>query len=234
MMLDDHRRLINITVGTSFLLLVLLYPFFSLAEQPEWQGKVIAIKDGDTIVVLSPKNLPVTIRLSGIDAPEKGQEFGQAAKHLASDLCFGKTVTVKESGIDKYGRTLAQIILSDGRNVEEKLVRLGFAWHYKKYSSDIRLATLEQEARESQRGLWATLNPVPPWDWRSGKHNESVNKPASPLEVQNIGIIHGNIKSHIFHRQSCRYYDCSNCTAVFSTRDEAIKAGFRPCKICNP
>lgn len=45
---------------------------------------------------------------------------------------------------------------------------------------------------------------------------------------------HGNVKSHIFHGPSCRYYDCGNCTRVFKSRDGAIKAGYRPCKICKP
>ena len=45
---------------------------------------------------------------------------------------------------------------------------------------------------------------------------------------------HGNVQSHIFHKESCRYYDCKACTAEFNTREEAIKAGYRPCKICKP
>jgi len=48
------------------------------------------------------------------------------------------------------------------------------------------------------------------------------------------GIYHGNTKSKIFHKSSCRYYDCKNCTRVFYSREEAINAGYRPCKICNP
>jgi len=47
-------------------------------------------------------------------------------------------------------------------------------------------------------------------------------------------VYHGNVSSKIFHRPSCRYYNCKNCTAVFNTREEAINAGYRPCKICKP
>jgi hypothetical protein len=45
---------------------------------------------------------------------------------------------------------------------------------------------------------------------------------------------HGNVKTHIFHRSGCRYYNCGACSAVFDSRDAAIKAGFRPCQVCNP
>ena len=48
------------------------------------------------------------------------------------------------------------------------------------------------------------------------------------------GVLHGNIKSKVFHRAGCRYYNCKNCIVPFNTRDEAIKAGYRPCKICQP
>jgi len=47
-------------------------------------------------------------------------------------------------------------------------------------------------------------------------------------------IYHGNTKSKIFHKPDCRYYNCKACTAQFSSRQEAIDAGYRPCKICNP
>ena len=45
---------------------------------------------------------------------------------------------------------------------------------------------------------------------------------------------HGNIKSGVFHQSSCRYYNCKNCVMEFDTREAAIQAGFRPCKVCNP
>ena len=44
----------------------------------------------------------------------------------------------------------------------------------------------------------------------------------------------GNSKTRRFHRKSCRYYNCINCTVFFATRKQAIKAGFIPCKVCNP
>ncbi|MCU1350541.1 MAG: nuclease (SNase protein) [Acidobacteria bacterium] len=44
----------------------------------------------------------------------------------------------------------------------------------------------------------------------------------------------GNTNTHRFHRMSCGYASCRNCTAKFSMREEAIAAGFRPGGCCNP
>ena len=44
----------------------------------------------------------------------------------------------------------------------------------------------------------------------------------------------GNTNTYKFHRLSCRYAGCKNCTARFKTREEAINAGYRPCGICEP
>ncbi|HEX6096322.1 MAG TPA: hypothetical protein VF432_08365 [Thermoanaerobaculia bacterium] len=44
----------------------------------------------------------------------------------------------------------------------------------------------------------------------------------------------GNTNKHKFHKTSCRYATCPNCTVRFATREEAIEAGFRPGGCCNP
>jgi len=67
---------------------------------------------------------------------------------------------------------------------------------------------------------------------------ESVPKPsqAQPTarQPQSRVVYHGNVRSHKFHRPGCRYYNCKNCTARFTSRQEAIKAGYVPCKVCKP
>ena len=52
--------------------------------------------------------------------------------------------------------------------------------------------------------------------------------------AQAATVYHGNTQTHIFHAPSCRYYSCKKCTAVFPSREAAVKSGFRPCKVCNP
>jgi endonuclease YncB( thermonuclease family) len=126
-------------------------------------ARVVGIADGDTITVLTADKTQHRIRLSGIDAPEIGQDFGTRAKQLASTQAFGKTVTVRTRDMDQYGRTVAEVILPDGRSLNREMVREGMAWWYRRYApSDRELQRLEADARAAKRGLWSQTNPAPP------------------------------------------------------------------------
>jgi endonuclease YncB( thermonuclease family) len=117
------------------------------------------------IVVCMHNGLAERIRLWGIDSPESKQAFG--TQQFTGDLAFGKVVTVRVRDVDRYKRTVAEIILPDGRNLNRELVRAGLAWWYQRYARhDAVLAELEVEARAPQRGLWADKNPIPPWKFR--------------------------------------------------------------------
>ncbi len=146
----------------------------------EFTGKVVAVADGDTITVLRDRT-QVRIRLDGIDCPESGQAFGRRAKAFTSLLAFGNVVTIRPRNKDRYGRTVAEVVLPDGRNLNHELVQAGFAWWFRKYARhDAELARLEAEAQAAKRGLWSDRHPVPPWDWRSAKATAS-SKRAGPV-----------------------------------------------------
>ncbi len=107
------------------------------------------------------------IRLHGIDCPEKRQAFGNKAKQFTSKLVFGQTVAVNVMDQDRYGRTVGEVVLPDGRVLNHKLVKAGLAWWYRRYApEDKKLSQLEAEARDKKRGLWADPNPLPPWEWQ--------------------------------------------------------------------
>lgn len=132
-------------------------------------GPVVSVLEGDTLEVLHNQR-PERIRLNGIDCPEKGQAFGKRAKQAASELAFGKEVTLQTFGKDKYGRTIADVFLHDGTNVNHQLVKDGWCWWYRKYApGETTLEELETEARTAMRDLWADPHPVPPWLWRKSK-----------------------------------------------------------------
>ena len=138
----------------------------SAAVAADFSGPVVSILDGDTLEVLHNQR-PERIRLSGIDCPEKRQAYGQKAKHAASDLAFGKEVTIQTHGKDKYTRTIGDVLLPDGMNLNQELVKQGWCWWYRKYApGDTVLEGLERDAREARKGLWQDPNPVPPWEWR--------------------------------------------------------------------
>lgn len=52
---------------------------FAHCAYAEITGKVVGISDGDTLTLLSGRE-QIKVRLVEIDAPEKGQAFGNRAK----------------------------------------------------------------------------------------------------------------------------------------------------------
>jgi endonuclease YncB( thermonuclease family) len=112
-----------------------------------------------------------TIRLYGIDTPEKAQAYGTRAKQFTSTLAFGKPVKVFSKGMDRYGRVLAWIFVGS-TCVNAQLVSNGLAWWYRQYSpNEAKLAQLEAQARSARRGLWADAAPVAPWEYRRPKRH---------------------------------------------------------------
>lgn len=128
--------------------------------------EVVAVTDGDSLRVLRDGR-EERIRLHGVDAPERAQPYSSRAKQLASSLVFGKVVQVQVLEADRYGRTVARVLLPDGRDLGHELVREGLAWWYRQYAADDEvLRALEDEARRARRGLWADRSPQPPWEFR--------------------------------------------------------------------
>lgn len=130
---------------------------------------VVGVIDGDTLRVRcdSPNLGETRIRLAEIDAPEKGQPYGQKAKQALSDLVYGKIVKVIEVDRDRYGRVVARIEPVGGPEANFAMVGAGYAWCYSQYLTRTELCeTAQQEAREARQGLWADSAPQPPWEWR--------------------------------------------------------------------
>ncbi len=209
----------------------------SLAFPQILTGKVISVADGDTITVLDNRHRQTRIRLYGIDTPEKGQAFGRKAKQFTAGLVAGKIVKVKIYDVDKYGRSVG-VVFVHGRNVNEEIIRAGYGWQYRKYcrvSFCSKWLTIEQMARNVGLGLWRDKHPVPPWEWRKGRsrnHMAAGNRSARKAIQGGTGIYHGNVRSHVFHGPGCRHYNCKNCTRVFRSKQEAMRAGYRPHRQC--
>lgn len=77
---------------------------------------------------------------------------------------------------DRYGRILGHIYLGD-RWINKEMVADGWAWHFKRYSSDADLAQAEEKARVARIGLWADKEPLPPWG--RGRSREWLNEQMS-------------------------------------------------------
>jgi micrococcal nuclease len=139
------------------------------ADRGAFTGRVVGVVDGDTIDVLTDGNVTIRVRFHGIDAPERAQPYGSRAKQFASEQCFGRSVTIHQTDVDRNDRAVGEVILPDGRNLNVATVEAGLAWWYVKYApNDARLQNAEAIARAAHRGLWADPHAIPPWEWRKG------------------------------------------------------------------
>ena len=107
----------------------------------------------------------IVVRISGIDAPERGQYYGDVATVHLQCLISGKAVGLKMKQKDAYGRWIATAYL-DGADIGAEMLKEGLAWHYKEHDSNPLYAQLEAEAKQAGLGLWSDDRAVPPWEWR--------------------------------------------------------------------
>ncbi len=130
---------------------------------------VIGVTDGDTLRVTCPADgyqQTLTLRLSGIDAPEKGQPWGDRSRQHLRELCLRRSAEVAIETQDRWGRQVAQV-RCEGVDAGEAQLRAGMAWIYERYVHDDHLEPLQSVARAERRGLWADPAPLPPWEWRA-------------------------------------------------------------------
>ena len=134
-------------------------------------GKVIHVQDGDSITVLDDTHTQHKIRLTGIDAPERRQAFGNVSKESLAEQVAGQSVAVEWDKVDRYGRKVGKVLLG-GLDSNLVQVKRGLAWHYKKCEREQSpadqqsYAAAEIEARAAKLGLWRDADPVPPWEFR--------------------------------------------------------------------
>lgn len=182
--------------------------FAATAFAADFQAKVIQIADGDTITVLKENKRQVKIRLNGIDCPERGQAYGKKATEFTKDLVALQMVIIETFGHDQYGRTIGEIFLKDGRNLNHELVKYGWCWWYREYApGNLVLKKLEADAKEAKLGLWNDSDPIPPWEFRHGGNRATLIPEASPAPLESGHTIRGNKRSKKYHRPDCPSYD---------------------------
>ncbi len=142
------------------------------------EGVAVHIADGDTFDLLTDEKEKIRIRMYGIDAPEKAQDFGQVSKEGIGDLMQGHRLKMVVANTDRYGRAVCNIYTADRPEVwiNKEMILQGWAWHYVDYSKDAPLAQAETEARKAKRGLWKQSGAVPPWEYRADKREQSRKK----------------------------------------------------------
>lgn len=129
-------------------------------------GTVIGISDGDTLKLLDANFLQHKIRLAFIDAPEKAQPFGEAAKKSLAEIAYSRQAKAYCPSQDRYGRNVCEVII-EGRSVNTQQVERGMAWVYTAYAPKNSPLLLSQEKAKSDKvGLWQDSDPIPPWNFR--------------------------------------------------------------------
>lgn len=145
---------------------------FCFAE--DYVGRIVGVMDGDTVDLLTDSKELIRVRLSGIDAPEKKQAFGNVAKKALSDLTFNRRVVIAGHKRDRWRRLVGKVMVS-GTDANLQMVKRGLAWHYKKYQKEQPLddrqlyADAELAAKAKHLGLWADKEPMPPWEFRPSR-----------------------------------------------------------------
>lgn len=129
------------------------------------------VSDGDTFKATIDGGA-VTVRLYGIDAPEGKQPGGNASAAALRSLLAGQRLAVVPYGKDKFGRILGVVYATNlGKTtVNQAMLEGGHAWHFGQYCTEGFCPSWKQSemnARQARRGIWASQNQIPPWDWRA-------------------------------------------------------------------
>lgn len=207
---------------------------------------VTSVADGDTLHV-KMNGREEKVRLIGVNTPEiahqglgiKEESYGKEALAYTQKRLAGRQVYLEldVGERDKYGRLLAYVWLAKPANDSEAEVRA------KMYNAELLLngyaqvmtvppnvkyadlfVKLQREAREAGKGLWGAAVTAP------------APKPASGDKSSSAAKYIGNSKSKKFHYPDCRWAkEISPKNRVeFNSREEAINAGYQPCKVCRP
>lgn len=242
----------------TFTLAALLLATPAFAQTKELRGRVVGVSDGDTVTVLDSADKQHRVRCQGIDAPERTQDFGEAAKKRMSGMTIDREAAVLYDKTDRYGRIVGKVMV-DGRDVCGEMVFSGLAWHYKQYEGEQTaedrkaFAEAEERARRLKLGLWAQPSPTAPWEFRRSKHvdeaaitdptparEEAAPAPVTPTPESSesatttSGGIVGNSNSRIYHWPGCPNYSqiAPSNRVAFASAEEAEAAGFRAAKNC--
>lgn len=201
----------------ALIILLLLFRFYlhqKPAEISDSQTRIIRVIDGDTVDLTDGR----TVRLLGIDCPEKGEPFADSAGAFLTRLALGKTVSLKYSKRkkDNYDRLLAYLY-TDSIWLNRELLRQGLAGLYL-FEDNLpdreivaQLLAAQYEAMDHKRGIWSL----------------------SHIKEDFYLAKKGGLR---FHRPSCdmaRKFRPEDIDR-FATRDEALRLGLSPCRNCRP
>lgn len=234
----------------SIFFITVLFSLLTSSVSHSELSKVIRVVDGDTIVV-DYQGQKEKVRLIGVDTPETVdprrpvQAYGKEASDFSKKMLTGKKVRLAFdwNKRDKFGRVLAYINLPSDQvkdapgcmvksgnefDFNASLISCGYGHAYTRFpfAKMEEHRELERKARTLKRGLWAS-------EESSGKFSGSAGQKQETLV--GIGFVASRDSSK-FHRTTCQWAQkiSSKNKVRFFSREEAVKAGYKPCGICKP
>jgi endonuclease YncB( thermonuclease family) len=139
-------------------IVMLLCSLFSVVPAAELEGKVVGVKSGCEVEILS-QGAVIGVRIQGIVCPRKGSSAGKAARRHLADLAFLNEARAKITGAESAGAFIGVIVMADGRNLGEELIRNGMArCDTQAGAVPAAMAKLEMRARDARLGLWAGVS----------------------------------------------------------------------------
>ncbi|MBM4048373.1 MAG: thermonuclease family protein [Planctomycetes bacterium] len=177
-----------------------------------WGEAVKSVVDGDTVELATGDR----VRLIGIDSPERGELFYDAAKIYLKDLVLGKAVRIERDAdtMDSYGRKLGYLFV--GRTfVNGAMVYAGLAYassHPPNTRYEALLFAAQRDARAARRGLWREQ------------------------KVSDERFYVGNLSTHKFHRPSCEWAAKiePKHQVRLTNRVQGLNLDLTPCRSCKP
>jgi micrococcal nuclease len=137
----------------------------AIAKPTEITGKVISVVDGNTVEFQTVDNDVFKFVLSGIDAPELSQEFGEEAKKFLEKLVMGEEAIIIIEGKDRLGNRVGTLKYGKYKDPRPELLEKGLAWTVEKNPKS-EFEILKEVAKSHEKGLWEQPNPTPPWTFR--------------------------------------------------------------------
>lgn len=127
---------------------ILIFLILSISISAQQIVFVTRVIDGDTFQTQQSR-----YRISEIDAPELGQQFGIESKNYLSKLILYKKVKIIVLRRDRYGRQVVKVFRGK-EDIAESMIKTGHAWWYRYYSKNKHYKNLEDQAKIHKFGLW--------------------------------------------------------------------------------
>ncbi|GJL78780.1 MAG: hypothetical protein NPINA01_17690 [Nitrospinaceae bacterium] len=221
------KRTLKTLIGLGFATLV----FATVSGAGTLKGKVVAVMSGDTLTLETSRGKLIKVRLKEVDTPELMQPFGRQARQFSMDLALAKAVRVEYEKADKYLRVIGDVVLPDGRVLNQELLRNGLAWQYRvHHPANEFLRELEYGAWKNKEGLWVEPSALPPWEFRRETFLPVPPENRSQMDydrIFNYGLI-GDPETKTYLWPGClNYPEKSPGFAVFGNKQDAEESGFK-------